>query len=116
MLSDLFLLLFLGSFELPGFFYFFFLMIRRPPRSTLFPYTTLFRSGRPRHSPRRRSRGPIGGRGTHRSPSLDRHRSSRAGTVLARRRAGPPGAARRACREPHSSREEAEMEIGRAHV
>src|SRR6266540_6495406 len=28
-------------------FYFFFLMIRRPPRSTLFPYTTLFRS-RPR--------------------------------------------------------------------
>src|SRR2546427_13031069 len=34
---------------------FFFLMIRRPPRSTLFPYTTLFRSsslkpGRRRHS------------------------------------------------------------------
>src|SRR2546425_8704788 len=27
-----------------GFFSFFFLMIRRPPRSTLFPYTTLFRS------------------------------------------------------------------------
>src|SRR2546430_10065727 len=26
--------------------YFFFLMIRRPPRSTLFPYTTLFRSER----------------------------------------------------------------------
>src|SRR3989442_3226510 len=26
------------------FFVFFFLMIRRPPRSTLFPYTTLFRS------------------------------------------------------------------------
>src|SRR3712207_7387093 len=29
-------------------FFFFFLMIRRPPRSTLFPYTTLFRSGRNR--------------------------------------------------------------------
>src|SRR6266542_6434274 len=28
------------------FFFFFFLMIRRPPRSTLFPYTTLFRSSR----------------------------------------------------------------------
>src|SRR5258708_39814708 len=28
----------------PSFLYFFFLMIRRPPRSTLFPYTTLFRS------------------------------------------------------------------------
>src|SRR6267378_7917969 len=31
------------------FFIFFFLMIRRPPRSTLFPYTTLFRSGRRVH-------------------------------------------------------------------
>src|SRR2546430_8121417 len=29
---------------IPFFFFFFFLMIRRPPRSTLFPYTTLFRS------------------------------------------------------------------------
>src|SRR5258707_7287060 len=29
--------------------FFFFLMIRRPPRSTLFPYTTLFRSVVPRH-------------------------------------------------------------------
>src|SRR2546428_3647577 len=28
--------------------FFFFLMIRRPPRSTLFPYTTLFRSARDR--------------------------------------------------------------------
>src|SRR6266496_4515800 len=34
------------SMSLPhlSFFFFFFLMIRRPPRSTLFPYTTLFRS------------------------------------------------------------------------
>src|SRR5256885_15525616 len=30
-----------------SFFFFFFLMIRRPPRSTLFPYTTLFRSVAP---------------------------------------------------------------------
>src|SRR5687768_17923304 len=45
---------------------FFFLMIRRPPRSTLFPYTTLFRSGRrpeagqprPHHHPRDERRGP----------------------------------------------------------
>src|SRR5256885_16440004 len=29
---------------------FFFLMIRRPPRSTLFPYTTLFRSGHRGHA------------------------------------------------------------------
>src|SRR6266542_5092329 len=32
--------------------FFFFLMIRRPPRSTLFPYTTLFRSRRFRASER----------------------------------------------------------------
>src|SRR2546430_7622969 len=32
------------------FLFFFFLMIRRPPRSTLFPYTTLFRSVRSRPS------------------------------------------------------------------
>src|SRR2546427_4208695 len=31
-------------YALAAFFSFFFLMIRRPPRSTLFPYTTLFRS------------------------------------------------------------------------
>src|SRR5438445_10138146 len=39
--------------------YFFFVMIRRPPRSTLFPYTTLFRSshvdGECRGTHRRRS-------------------------------------------------------------
>src|SRR5688572_30969232 len=48
----------------------FFLMIRRPPRSTLFPYTTLFRS----HA-RRRVRGG-GGNGTRR---LDRRTGKRAG-------------------------------------
>src|SRR6478672_13287052 len=37
----------LPFFLLLFFFSFFFLMIRRPPRSTLFPYTTLFRSDRP---------------------------------------------------------------------
>src|SRR5215813_15043541 len=45
------------------FFFFFFLMIRRPPRSTLFPYTTLFRSrgpGRARHG---RGCRPAGGPG-----------------------------------------------------
>src|SRR5260370_42260459 len=41
--------------------FFFFLMIRRPPRSTLFPYTTLFRSlrpGRHRHDHAEPARGP----------------------------------------------------------
>src|SRR5215216_7370827 len=36
-----------------SYFFFFFLMIRPPPRSTLFPYTTLFRSRRPRRPARR---------------------------------------------------------------
>src|SRR6266581_6978864 len=44
------------------FFFFFFLMIRRPPRSTLFPYTTLFRSSPPssRDRPRRPGARPEG--------------------------------------------------------
>src|SRR6267154_3010876 len=50
------------------FFFFFFLMIRRPPRSTLFPYTTLFRS-------RRRPAHPAPGRGAH--PGLRRRRTPR---------------------------------------
>src|SRR5476649_3012801 len=33
-------------------FFVFFLMIRRPPRSTLFPYTTLFRSCKPSRTPK----------------------------------------------------------------
>src|SRR6266542_6263195 len=39
------------------FIFFFFLMIRRPPRSTLFPYTTLFRS--PRRRLHRRGQLPV---------------------------------------------------------
>src|SRR5258706_15948115 len=39
------------------FFFFFFLMIRRPPRSTLFPYTTLFRSAFESPGPLRRHHG-----------------------------------------------------------
>src|SRR2546427_4776729 len=60
------------------YFIFFFLMIRRPPRSTLFPYTTLFRS-------RRR---PGGRRGTGRSPG----------------RVGPPARARPCARLPRAGR------------
>src|SRR5205807_9196593 len=41
---------FLFHFFFLFFFFFFFLMIRRPPRSTLFPYTTLFRSERHQHA------------------------------------------------------------------
>src|SRR5467141_4372533 len=49
-------------------FFFFFLMIRRPPRSTLFPYTTLFRSPRDargrRRIPTRSAVCPSSGRAT----------------------------------------------------
>src|SRR2546430_13095948 len=35
-------------------------MIRRPPRSTLFPYTTLFRSEKHQNSTRERQKAPLG--------------------------------------------------------
>src|SRR5215217_8915112 len=58
------------------FFSFFFLMIRRPPRSTLFPYTTLFRSGGDRRPPARLP--PLPGRhvGAGDPPGLLRDRKS----------------------------------------
>src|SRR6266540_6330528 len=52
--------LFFIKFSLCLLFYFFFLMIRRPPRSTLFPYTTLFRSPRKAVIPCRRPCSPFG--------------------------------------------------------
>src|SRR2546422_4463961 len=60
--------------------FFFFLMIRRPPRSTLFPYTTLFRSPRA-SAPSRRAcpaRGPLFDRAAAccgSTPNSDRRRS-----------------------------------------
>src|SRR5260370_5213207 len=58
---------------------FFFLMIRRPPRSTLFPYTTLFRSHRRGRGggagrPRRRAR-PGGSRRPGRPARSEEHTS-----------------------------------------
>src|SRR5437660_4284818 len=55
-------------------FLFFFLMIRRPPRSTLFPYTTLFRSParrRPASAPAGSRGGPCGGVGDRKSTRLN---------------------------------------------
>src|SRR2546427_8155051 len=48
--------------------FFFFLMIRRPPRSTLFPYTTLFRSPLRGGGERRVRRRPARCRPRHRGP------------------------------------------------
>src|SRR5256886_7500120 len=63
-------------------------MIRRPPRSTLFPYTTLFRS-RGSHHPHREQR--------VRDPGSERHGNDRAGSenLDGRRRAHRPGSSRR---------------------
>src|SRR5256885_13185127 len=55
-LVNFFVFMFLVMFV---FFFFFFLMIRRPPRSTLFPYTTLFRSHGDQ-APARCARSPAG--------------------------------------------------------
>src|SRR3712207_7128559 len=52
-------------------------MIRRPPRSTLFPYTTLFRSGGARPLPRalRRPRAPLADAGVA-AAAADRERAA----------------------------------------
>src|SRR6266542_1629840 len=60
------------------YFLFFFLMIRRPPRSTLFPYTTLFRPRPHGHRPREppRVQALLGRRRTHaRVPRARRRRA-----------------------------------------
>src|SRR5216684_7813890 len=54
-------------------FIFFFLMIRRPPRSTLFPYTTLFRSPTPERRP---TPEPAGSSSPPSSPSAPGDRKS----------------------------------------
>src|SRR5262249_61227233 len=48
-----------------------FLMLRRPPRSTLFPYTTLFRSQSPCHLARGGARRPTAARGHDRVAASD---------------------------------------------
>src|SRR2546427_5860705 len=65
-------------------------MIRRPPRSTLFPYTTLFRSRAPRGDPGREHRQPAAG-----DPARgDRGDADSQADALGRPRLGlrPPGA------------------------
>src|SRR6266403_979284 len=85
---------------------FFFLMIRRPPRSTLFPYTTLFRSRAPRT--RARSGGGRPTRGAARRARSHRRRRGRARDRLALprrrgvRRAGRAARALRALAAPGS--------------
>src|SRR5256884_3512861 len=97
-------------------------MIRRPPRSTLFPYTTLFRSGAARavgvrRVLGRRPRGPVA-----EGPLPARDRAVGIAALVAEA-AGEPGAAgrergaRRLVRGGHLHRvRDRTREIGRAHV
>src|SRR5712671_7042734 len=63
-----------ASWSFSAFVLFFFLMIRRPPRSTLFPYTTLFRSRAARACPRG-SRASSLPRAAPRRPRSEEHTS-----------------------------------------
>src|SRR3712207_8931202 len=69
-------------------------MIRRPPRSTLFPYTTLFRSrgARPLARPRRRPAAGGGGRLLPAAAGQGGGGRRVGGTALPVRRRGRPGA------------------------
>src|SRR6266480_2572729 len=80
----------MGKFRLndASFIYFFFLMIRRPPRSTLFPYTTLFRSRRGRSFPSRRRRRRAARRRTRQSGT--RSRLARRRSATSERQSGTP--------------------------
>src|SRR3989454_12098220 len=90
------------------FFFFFFLMIRRPPRSTLFPYTTLFRSdpddeaaARPAEAPDRprQSPGALGNQGGRQGARDRRDDDPLGGRVVVRGEVEAPGA--RGGRERH---------------
>src|SRR3712207_7479308 len=66
---------------------FFFLMIRRPPRSTLFPYTTLFRSAAdPAPAAVQRARRRAGGDACRRARRDARYGQRRAAELVARQR------------------------------
>src|SRR2546430_7688553 len=82
-------------FQFNVYYIFFFLMIRRPPRSTLFPYTTLFRStpSSPTSSDPRRARRSSA---TPPAPGASGNGSSPRGST------GPP-ATRRSRSEEHTS-------------
>src|SRR5688572_32752117 len=76
----------------------FFLMIRRPPRSTLFPYTTLFRSVR---SDRGADRPPLGGPDRAFAPQFPDRRGAHAEAdhpCARRRQAGGRGGDRKSTR------------------
>src|SRR6266542_797494 len=83
------------------FFFFFFLMIRRPPRSTLFPYTTLFRSSRPPFPGSRT--GPVTALRRGPGPTSRRRPPCRPSTRRRRRRLGYPVEELRLARAPRRS-------------
>src|SRR5207245_9697297 len=83
---------------------FFFLMLRRPPRSTLFPYTTLFRSRGARRARRHldRASGACGDRARGLRCRVDRAESAHGAARRSQRRG--EGSAQRARGRDHGSR------------
>src|SRR3712207_8039743 len=86
-------------------FRFFFLMIRRPPRSTLFPYTTLFRSREEHGAPPRRA--PERARGQ--APRPQRR-------AAARRRRPALGPVERAVRDRSGLRDRKSTRLNSSHA
>src|SRR5258708_37456212 len=85
--------------------FFFFLMIRHPPRSTLFPYTTLFRSGLADDRPRGAAR---------RDRAAERHRPIPGGRRRGEQRRSDSRLVGDVSAEPRARA--GVQEIGRAHV
>src|SRR2546422_10692880 len=96
-------------------------MIRRPPRSTLFPYTTLFRSARP-EEPRQELQGPLvvrpdldaRGSGRHdvAAPVAGRAAGVLGAPALRRARRGRPGLRRREGPRRRLSRDDEDLSRG----
>src|ERR1039458_10389103 len=88
-------------------------MIRRPPISTLFPYTTLFRSanlrGNPAGSPSRNRAGPSQGASRRKSG-----KPREGGPVISRRSYGPPSAGDSQETEPYSGSAHQERTVAEA--
>src|SRR3712207_7556015 len=78
-------------------------MIRRPPRSTLFPYTTLFRSAAAARDPGAAAPQPAGGDRADRPAAADRHPALQPPAPALQRQADAPGAAAGGRSEEHTS-------------
>src|SRR3989454_12428844 len=111
-------MLFLCCFSVPhSILFFFFLMIRRPPRSTLFPYTTLFRSPpvHPVSVPLRVDLGPAARRDGRGAPPGAAEGVRYGARVVLRRAVGDPLHGRGG-RSRHPTQPARDVHVDRAHA